>query len=102
MASDIDATQHLQRKLATILSGDVAGYGRLMAEDEENTLLTFRGHKQVFETLIAQHRGRVFSPALHAILADFASPVEAVRCATEIQAAVRTLNEQLPPERRVE
>ena len=102
MASDIDASKHLQRKLATILSGDVAGYGRLMAEDEENTLLTFRGHKQVFETLIAQHRGRVFNTAGDAILAEFASPVEAVRCATEIQAALRTRNEQLPPERRVE
>ena len=80
MASDIDATQHLQRKLATILSGDVAGYGRLMAEDEENTLLTFRGHKQVFEHLIAQHRGRIFNTAGDSILAEFASPVEAVRC----------------------
>ncbi len=102
MASDIDATRHLQRKLATILSGDVAGYGRLMAEDEENTLLIFRGHKQVFEHLIAQHRGRVFNTAGDAILAEFASPVEAVRCATEIQAALRTRNEQLPQSRRVE
>ena len=102
MASDTDATQHLQRKLATILSGDVAGYARLMAEDEENTLLTFRGHKQVFEHLIAQYRGRIFNTAGDAILAEFASPVEAVRCATEIQAALRTRNEQLPPTRRVE
>jgi len=102
MASDIDATQHLQRKLATILSGDVAGYARLMAEDEENTLLTFRGHKLVFEHLIAQHRGRIFNTAGDAILAEFASPVEAVRCATEIQAALRTRNDQLPPSRRVE
>ena len=102
MASDIDASKHLQRKLATILSGDVAGYALLMAEDEETTLLTFRGHKQVFETLIAHHRGRVFNTAGDAILAEFASPVEAVRCATEIQAALRTRNEQLPPERRVE
>jgi class 3 adenylate cyclase len=102
MASDIDATRHLQRKLATILSGDVAGYARLMAEDEENTLLIFRGHKQVFETLIAQHRGRVFNTAGDAILAEFASPVEAVRCATEIQAALRTRNDQLAPARRVE
>jgi class 3 adenylate cyclase len=102
MASDIDATRHLQRKLATILSGDVAGYARLMAEDEEHTLLIFRGHKQVFETLIAQHRGRVFNTAGDAILAEFASPVEAVRCATEIQAALRTRNDQLPPARRVE
>jgi class 3 adenylate cyclase len=45
--------QPLERKLATILSADVAEYSRLMGEDEEGTLRTFRGHKQVFESLVA-------------------------------------------------
>src|SRR5215471_20508138 len=93
--------QALERKLATILSADVAEYGRLMAEDEEQTLRTFRGHKEVFEKLVALHRGRVFNTAGDAILAEFGSAVEAVRCATEIQAALRTRNDQLPPPRRV-
>ncbi len=90
------------RKLATILSADVAAYSRLMAEDEEHTLRTFRGHRQVFETLVALHRGRIFNTAGDAILAEFGSAVEAVRCATEIQAALRTRNDKLPADRRVE
>jgi len=94
-------TDSLVRKLATILSADVAEYSRLMGEDEEQTLRVFRGHKQVFESLVAMHRGRIFNTAGDAILAEFASAVEAVRCATDIQAALRTRNDQLPPSRQV-
>src|SRR5271155_4202057 len=90
----------LIRKLATILSADVAEFSRLMGEDEEGTLKTFRGHKKVFEALVAQHRGRIFNTAGDAILAEFASAVEAVRCATDIQSALRTRNDQLPEQRR--
>jgi class 3 adenylate cyclase len=91
----------LVRKLATILSADVAEYSRLMGEDEEGTLRTFRGHRQVFESLVAMHRGRIFNTAGDAILAEFASAVEAVRCATDIQSALRTRNDQLPANRQV-
>ena len=91
----------LVRKLATILSADVAEFSRLMGEDEEQTLRTFRGHKKVFESLVMEHRGRIFNTAGDAILAEFASAVEAVRCATDIQAALRTRNDQLPPSRQV-
>src|SRR5271167_3949643 len=93
--------QFLERKLATILSADVAEFSRLMGEDEEQTLRTFRGHKEVFESLVAMHRGRVFNTAGDAILAEFSSAVEAVRCATDIQSALRTRNDQLPPSRQV-
>jgi class 3 adenylate cyclase len=91
----------LERKLATILSADVAEFSRLMGEDEEQALRIFRGHKQVFESLVAMHRGRVFNTAGDAILAEFGSAVEAVRCATDIQAALRTRNDQLSPSRQV-
>jgi len=103
MAADADASQTppLERKLATILSADVAAYSRLMAEDEEGTLRIFRSHKEVFEHLVALHRGRVFNTAGDAILAEFPSAVEAVRCATEIQAALSTRNDQIPPSRQV-
>jgi class 3 adenylate cyclase len=101
MAESDAAAGGLERKLATILSADVAAYSRLMAEDEERTLQTFRAHKEVFEKLVELHRGRVFNTAGDAILAEFSSPVEAVRCATEIQAALRTRNDQLASERRV-
>jgi adenylate cyclase len=84
------AADGLERKLATILSADVAAYSRLMAEDEEGTLRIFRGHKEIFEKLVQLHRGRVFNSVGDAILAKFGSAVEAVRCATEIQAALRT------------
>ncbi len=95
------AHQNLERKLATILSADVAGYSRLMAADEEGTLRTFSGHKAVFEELVAMHKGRIFNTAGDAILAEFNSAVEAVRCATEIQAALQTRNHQIPPDRQV-
>jgi adenylate cyclase len=91
----------LERKLVTILSADVAEYSRLMAEDEEQTLRIFREHSQTFRALVDVHHGRVFNTAGDAILAEFTSPVEAVRCATEIQAALRTRNDQFPPARQV-
>jgi len=96
-----DNPQTLERKLATILSADIAEFSRLMGEDEEGTLRTFRGHKQVFESLVAMHRGRIFNTAGDAILAEFTSAVEAVRCATDIQAALHTLNDKLPSNRQV-
>ncbi len=99
--SDNPNAQFLERKLATILAADVAEFSRLMGEDEEQTLRIFRGHRQVFESLVAIHRGRIFNTAGDAILAEFASAVEAVRCATDIQSALRTRNDQLPPSRQV-
>src|SRR5688572_5928588 len=73
--------QHLERRLATILCADVAGYSRMMGENEERTVRVFRGHREIFETLVSQHRGRIFNTAGDALLAEFSSAVEAVRCA---------------------
>jgi len=101
MAEESASPRVLERKLATILSADVAEYSRLMAEDEEQTLRTFRAHAEIFRSLVTLHRGRVFNTAGDAILAEFGSAVEAVRCATEIQAALRTRNDQLPASRQV-
>lgn len=98
---DNPGDEFLERKLATILSADVAEFSRLMAEDEERTLRTFRGHKQVIESLVALHRGRIFNTAGDAILAEFGSAVEAVRCATEVQAALGSRNDHLPPSGQV-
>jgi class 3 adenylate cyclase len=100
--NDGAAARDFERRLATILSADVAAYSRLMAEDEEETLRVFRGHKEVFEKLVALHRGRIFNTAGDAILAEFGSAVEAVRCATEIQSALRTRNDQFPEDRQVQ
>jgi class 3 adenylate cyclase len=91
----------LERRLATIMMADVAGYSRMVGENEERTIETLRGHRQIFDELLAQHRGRVFNTAGDAILAEFPSAVDAVRCATEIQTALRTRNDHLPEEQRM-
>jgi class 3 adenylate cyclase len=91
----------LERRLATILSADVAGYSRLMGENEEATVQALRGHRAVFDALLKQHHGRVFNTAGDAILAEFPSAVEAVRCATEIQSAIQTRNAHLPPQQKM-
>ena len=96
-----DPESPLERRLATILSADVAGYSRLMGANEEATVQALRGHRAVFDALLKQHHGRVFNTAGDAILAEFPSAVEAVRCATEIQSALQTRNEHLPPEQKM-
>ncbi len=77
--------ERVQRKLAAILAADVVGYSRLMGEDEEATLATLNSYLSVIDELIRTHDGRVFGSAGDSVIAEFASPVEAVRCATEIQ-----------------
>jgi class 3 adenylate cyclase len=95
------SVQPLERRLATILCADVAGYSEMMATNEELTVRVFRGHREIFESLVSLHRGRIFNTAGDALLAEFNSAVEAVRCATEIQAALRTRNEHLASEERM-
>ena len=96
------SVQPLERRLATILCADVAGYSKMMAANEERTVRVFRGHREIFESLVNLHRGRIFNTAGDALLAEFNSAVEAVRCATEIQAALRTRNEHLAPEEKMQ
>lgn len=95
------STSMIERRLVTILSADVAGYSKLMAEHEEHTLKVFRQHKKVFEQIIELHRGRIFNTAGDAILAEFSSAVEGVRCATEIQSALATKNDQIAEGKKV-
>ena len=95
------ATEPVERRLATILVADVYGYSRMMGENEERTLHILRGHRSVFDEMLKAHRGRIFNTAGDAILAEFPSAVEAVRCATEVQAALRTRNEHLPENERM-
>ena len=104
MASDIPNAEDaapIARRLATIVCADVAGYSQMMGANEERTVRVFRGHREIFENLVNLHRGRIFNTAGDALLAEFSSAVEAVRCATEIQAALATRNEHLAPEERM-
>jgi adenylate cyclase len=96
------ADQAPRRKLAAILSADVAGYSRLMGEDETATLGTLNTSRAVFRQLIAQHQGRVVDTAGDSVLAIFDSVVEAARCAAEVQRALGAKNEALPATRRME
>jgi WD40 repeat protein/class 3 adenylate cyclase len=91
----------VHRRLATVLAADAVGYSRLIGSDEEGTLATLRAHRQVIDRLIEQHGGRVFGSAGDSVVAEFASPVEAVRCATEIQFEVDKRNAGLPEPNRL-
>jgi len=86
------------RRLTTILAADVAGYSRLMAEDEEATLARLRAYRKVIDALVAKHGGRIFNTAGDAVLAEFGSAVEAVRCAVSIQEELAVRNAQLAGE----
>ncbi len=92
----------IERKLAAILSADVVGYSRLMAEDEEATVRTLTDYREVTATLIRQHRGRVVDSPGDNLLAEFPTATDAVRCAVEIQGILKVRNAPLRPDRKME
>jgi adenylate cyclase len=96
------ATEGFKRKLTAVFSADVAGYSRLMGEDEAATLTTLEAYKQVMFVLIKQHRGRVVASPGDNILAEFASVVDAVQCGVAVQKEVETRNAELPENRRMQ
>ncbi|MHA1151317.1 MAG: adenylate/guanylate cyclase domain-containing protein [Alphaproteobacteria bacterium] len=95
--------ERVQRRLAAILAADAAGYSRLMGEDEEGTLAALTAHRtELIEPCIAEHRGRVVKTTGDGLLAEFASVVDAVRCAVAFQEGMRARNEDTPEDRRIE
>jgi adenylate cyclase len=92
----------MERKLTAILCADVHGYSRLMGEDEEATLRTLTSYRKLIDLSIEQHHGRFVNSAGDSVLAEFASVVEAVNCAVEIQTALEAENMPLDRERRME
>jgi adenylate cyclase len=91
----------VQRKLAAILHADVAGYSRLMGEDEESTVRLLQEYRAVASEQIRNHRGRVLDMSGDSVLAEFSSAGEALQCAVELQDELRRRNTRLPEERRV-
>jgi class 3 adenylate cyclase/predicted negative regulator of RcsB-dependent stress response len=91
----------LKRKIAVILAADIAGYSRLIAEDEEETLRRFEGYRTVFSEFVDRSGGRIFNTAGDAILAEFQSAVEAVRCAVDVQESLKARNLAYPPSRHM-
>jgi adenylate cyclase len=90
-----------KRRLAAILSADVAGYSRLMGSDEEGTITTLKDCRDVFRSAIGAHYGRVVDTAGDSVLAVFESVVEAVRCAIEVQDQLVKVNQDRPEDRRM-
>jgi adenylate cyclase len=96
-------SERVERRLAAVLAADVAGYSRLMGRDEERTLAqlkTFR--KTVFDPTVATHRGRIVKTTGDGMLVEFASAVDAARCAVEVQREMVKRNSDVPPELRIE
>jgi class 3 adenylate cyclase len=91
----------MKRKIAAIMAADVAGYSKLVAEDEEETVRRLAAYRAVIDDFIAKAGGRVFNTAGDAVLAEFPSAVEAVRCAIDVQESLRTRNLAYPPSRQM-
>jgi len=97
------AEQRVERRLAAILAADVAGYSRLMGADEEGTLARLNAHRREFlEPTVAQHRGRVVKRTGDGILVEFASAVDAARCAIQVQRGMAQRNIGVADEQRIE
>jgi TolB-like protein/class 3 adenylate cyclase/tetratricopeptide (TPR) repeat protein len=94
--------QPVERRLAAILAADVAGYARLMGADEEGTHERLKAHlSELVEPKIAEHRGRTVKNTGDGFLAEFASVVDAVRCAAELQRGMADRNTDIPEDKRI-
>jgi len=90
-----------ERRLVTILAADFVGFSRLMSRDEEGTARVLKAHRAVIDSIIELHGGSIFNTAGDSVLAEFSSPVQAVRSAVEIQEALRTRNTNFADDRRL-
>ena len=97
------AEARVERRLAAILAADIAGYSRLMGNDEEGTLAELKAcRRELMDPKIAEHRGRIVKTTGDGALVEFASAVDATRCAIEIQRTMASRNATIPEDRRVE
>ena len=97
------AEDRVERRLAAILAADVAGYSRLMGADEEGTLAALKAHRRaVLDPKITEHRGRIVKTTGDGLLVEFASVVDAVRCAVDIQRQMAERNAGVAAEQRIE
>ena len=97
------ATGRAERRLAAILAADVAGYSRLMGVDEEGTLAALKAiRRELADPKIKEHRGRIVKTTGDGLLLEFASVVDAVRCAVDVQREMAERNADVPPDHRIE
>jgi adenylate cyclase len=103
MKSDFGADKGFQRRLAAIVFADVAGYSRLMHEDESGTITALKKHlSELIEPVIAEHSGRLVKTTGDGILVEFSSAVAAVTASIDIQRGMMLRNNQVPEDRRIE
>src|SRR5262245_17611232 len=96
------ADERAQRRLTTILAADVVAYSRLMERDEAGTLSALKARRStVLEPLVAKYRGRIFKVAGDGALVEFASTVNAVQCAVDLQRCMAAVNADLPADRHI-
>ncbi|HLH87837.1 MAG TPA: adenylate/guanylate cyclase domain-containing protein [Xanthobacteraceae bacterium] len=91
----------MKRKISALLAADIVKYSRLVADAEEETVRRLAAYRTIFEEAAARHGGRIVNMVGDAVLAEFASSVDAVRCALDVQAAARASNAAFPPERHM-
>src|SRR6266481_705325 len=97
------ATERVERRLAAILAADVAGYSRLMGADEGGTLQGLKAIRaELLDATIAAHHGRLVKTTGDGLLVEFGSVVDALRCATELQAGMAERNATIPTDTRIE
>jgi TolB-like protein len=97
------ASERVERRLTAVLAADVAGYSRLMGADEEGTLTQLKAHRQALvDPKITEHRGRIVKTTGDGMLVEFASVVDAVRCAVEVQREMVGRNSGVAEEKRIE
>jgi class 3 adenylate cyclase/pimeloyl-ACP methyl ester carboxylesterase len=98
---DDDSSTSMKRRLAAILAADIAGYSRLMGEDEAATVRDLKAHQAVILPPVSRYGGRIIDTAGDGILAEFPSVINATECAVEIQTIMATRNEGAPESRRM-
>jgi adenylate cyclase len=95
--------ERMERRLAAVLAADVAGYSRLMGRDEEGTLGQLKMfRKTLVDPKIATHRGRIVKTTGDGMLVEFASAVDAARCAVDVQKSMAEQNTEVPQDKRIE
>ncbi len=96
-------TDRVERRLTAILAADIAGYSRLMGADEEGTLTQMKAHRrELVDPKIEEHRGRLVKTAGDGLLVEFASVIDAVRCAVDVQRGMLDRNADIPNDKRIE
>src|SRR5262245_11137528 len=96
------ADERVERRLAAILAADVVGYSRLMEADEAGTLAALRERRKgILQPLVAEHHGRIIKVMGDGVLVEFASAVNAVVCAVELQKKMAAANVSLPDDRHI-